>query len=97
MQLGERDRLVAGLAEVLQQPLLLGVSGVIDGLSSSSGIVGGSSILSRAAVTGRLATGRWVAADPCVAPQPSRALWGRGYWRGEGAGLDAEAEVARIA
>ena len=27
VQLGERDRVVAGLAEVLQQPLLLGVSG----------------------------------------------------------------------
>ena len=97
VQLGERDRLVASLAEVLQQPLLLGVSGRHRWIVAPSGIVGGSSVLSRAAVTGRLATGRWVAADRCVAPQPSRARWGRGYWRGEGAGLDAEAEVGRVA
>ena len=60
-------------------------------------MVGGSRVLSRVAVTGRLATGRWVAPDRGVAQQPSRALWGRGHWRGEGAGLDAEAEVGRVA
>ena len=93
MQLGERDRLVAGLAEALEQPLLLSV---IDGLSPSSEIVDASSVPSRAAMTGRLAAGglgprralRHAAAE-------SRAM-GRGHWGGERAALDAEARVGCI-
>ena len=85
VQFGERDRLVAGLAQSLQQQLLLASAGVIDGLSPSSEIGGASSEILRrrafprgAAVTRRLATAGCMAAGHWVAPRSTRALCGRG-------------------
>jgi hypothetical protein len=41
MELGKSDRLVAGLAQSLQRPLLLGVGACHDRIVASSGIGGG--------------------------------------------------------
>jgi hypothetical protein len=44
VQLCKSDRLVAGLAQALQQPLLLTSASVTDGLATSSAIVGAWSV-----------------------------------------------------
>ena len=70
---------------------------VIDGLSSSSGLWR-LEYFKRAAVTGRFATGGWVAADRCVRRSRVACRGVVATASGEGARLDAEAEeVARIA
>ncbi len=94
MQLSERDRLVAGLAEALQQPLLLSIS------ESHPPIVA----LQRDCLRLERSKPRWcyrwilgdwglVVAERCLTPPPVTRGAGRGYWRRERALLDAEGWV----
>ena len=75
MQLGERTASSPASRSRSSSRCYWASAGVIDGLSPSSEIVRTRAFRSRAAVTGRLATGGWVAAEHCVTPQSSQALW----------------------
>jgi len=98
VKLGESDRLLAGLAQSLEQPLLLGVSERHRRIVPlSSGNVGASSVSTRRCC--HWAFGDWGFGrrlPPRSAAVDSR-LRDRGHWHRDGAALDAEAQVARIA
>jgi hypothetical protein len=97
VEVRKSDRLVAGLAQSLQQPLLLGVSARHDRIVGSSGIGGALSVSEprRCDWTfGDWGSGR---RPPLLPTRSTHALRDRDHWRGEVAALDAQAQVARIA
>jgi hypothetical protein len=97
MELRKSDRLVAGLEQSLQQPLLLGVGARHDRIVASSRVGGALSVSEprrRDWTFGDWGSGR---RPPLLPTRLTHALRDRDHWRVEVAALDAQAQVAGIA
>jgi hypothetical protein len=97
MQVRKSDRLVTGLAQSLQQSLLLGVRARHDRIVASSGIGGASGVSEPRPLrleVRRLGLG---GAHRCAPPRSTSLLRDRDHWLVEVAAVDAQAQVAPIA
>jgi hypothetical protein len=90
VQLGKGDRLVAGLAQALEQPLLLGVSASSKDCRPPTRL--GAPRAFQACSAGRFGDRGFVTAHRYVTPQSTHALCDPGHqWRGGGAALNVHA------